>query len=139
MKKKLLSLLLALSLLIPLLSPLTAIAEDASTPAVEDDTVQTATETETVPTVSEPPLARPIQGEAITESNLPFSMTESELAEQGFVSRVKEAEHDLNSIVLENADGSLTLHYYNHPVKYVDEDGVVRDKSDKLKACKRAD
>ncbi|MBQ8382407.1 MAG: hypothetical protein IJX47_04285, partial [Clostridia bacterium] len=131
MKTKLLSLLLTLSLLIPVLSPLTAIAEEG-TPTVEANVSETVGETAS--TVSEIELAQPIRSETLTTDNLPFAMTEADAASEGLVGRVKDAERDLHSVVFENTDGSLTLYYYNDPVKYVDEDGLVRDKSNKLQA-----
>ncbi|MBQ8288144.1 MAG: DNRLRE domain-containing protein, partial [Clostridia bacterium] len=135
MKKKFLSILLALSLLIPSLSPLAAIAEEGTAeaaPTVEAENGEVVSEA--TPAVSEIEPIEPIQSETLTTDNLPFAMTETDAASEGLIGRVKDAEHDLHSVVFENADGGLTLFYYNDPVKYVDENGVVRDKSNKLQA-----
>ncbi len=70
--------------------------------------------------------------EPLTDQDLPFAMTLAEASSEGFVSRVKEAESDLYSVVFANEDGGLTLCYYDQPVKYIDEYGEIRDKSDKL-------
>ena len=43
-----------------------------------------------------------------------------------------EQEEDLNSIVFQNRDGTKTMYYYPDAVKYVDSDGLVRDKSNLL-------
>ncbi len=38
-----------------------------------------------------------------------------------------EQEEDLYSVVFRNDDGTKTAYYYNHPVKYVDTDGSIKD------------
>ena len=133
MKSKFLSLLLVLSLLTPLLSPLAAIAETQTaiaTPTAPSEDIRM--NAGTAPAVSEIEYDSPVQGEALTNDNLPFAMTETDAALEGLIGRVKDAERDLHSVVFANADGGLTLYYYNEPIKYVDEDGNIRDKSNKL-------
>ncbi|MGM9646754.1 MAG: Ig-like domain-containing protein [Eubacteriales bacterium] len=133
MKSKFLSLLLVFSLLIPLLSPLTAIAETQTATAIPTaPSEDIRMDAEAAPAVSEIEYDGPVQGEALTNDNLPFAMTETDAALEGLIGRVKDAERDLHSVVFANADGGLTLYYYNEPVKYVDEDGNIRDKSNKL-------
>lgn len=48
----------------------------------------------------------------------------------GHVQRLYEQEEDLYSVVFRNDDGTKTAYYYNHPVKYVDTDGSIKDISD---------
>lgn len=42
--------------------------------------------------------------------------------------RLPDKEPDLNSIVISRADGSQSILYYTNPVKYVDENGKIKDK-----------
>ncbi len=74
--------------------------------------------------------------EKLTVDNLPFALTLTEAAAEGFVSRVKSAEADLYSAVLKNNKGDLTLYYYDQPIKYIDEYGEIQDKSDQFYAYK---
>lgn len=46
--------------------------------------------------------------------------------------RLTEKEKNLNTIVYENEDGSETAYIFKEAVKYVDEEGNVKDKSNKL-------
>ena len=45
----------------------------------------------------------------------------------GHVRRLYTAEKDLNTVYFKNADGTVTAYYFNHPVKYIDTDGSVKD------------
>lgn len=47
--------------------------------------------------------------------------------EDHYVGRVKEMEDDLNTFVYLNADGTFTMKLFDHPVKYVDDSGNVKD------------
>lgn len=67
--------------------------------------------------------------EELTEANLPSVLTIEEVQENNLVSRIKGAETDLNSLVFQKADGTMTLFYYNEPIKYLNEAGIQLDKS----------
>ena len=73
------------------------------------------------------------------EYTIPTELISEEAIEQnGHVGRLFAAEGDMNEICLINDDGTNTLYLFDYPVKYVDsEDGVTKDKSNKLKASKR--
>jgi len=62
----------------------------------------------------------------------PEIVSQDAIEENGHVNRLWEQEEDLNSIVFQNRDGTKTMYYYPDAVKYVDSDGVVRDKSNLL-------
>ena len=130
MKKGMISFILALSLLIPLLSPLSILAKDESASP-------TTPETQTLPMAEEQfiestPFTESLREDPLTEQTLPFAMTAADARLEGFVSRVKDAETNLHSAVFKNADGGLTLYHYSDPIKYIDANGVVRDKSNLL-------
>ena len=62
----------------------------------------------------------------------PEAVSIAEIEKGGHVQRLKTQEKDLNTIVFQNDDGSKTMYYYSEPVKYIDEQGNVRDKSNNL-------
>ena len=49
-----------------------------------------------------------------------------------YAERLEEEETDLNSVVLQNKDGTRSLFLFPEPVKYLDEGGNVRDRSASL-------
>lgn len=51
-----------------------------------------------------------------------------------YIGRVKSEENDLNTFVFANGDGTNTMRIYKHPVKYMADDGTVRDISLDVKA-----
>lgn len=46
--------------------------------------------------------------------------------------RAFECETDLYSLIYENGDGTNTMYYHSYPVKYIDDAGIIRDKTVKL-------
>ncbi|MGM9679891.1 MAG: leucine-rich repeat protein, partial [Eubacteriales bacterium] len=66
--------------------------------------------------------------QTLSQDEVPDFMELDELLEQGMTDRIYESD-DLYSYIFENADGERTLYRYSVPVRYVDEYGVVRDKS----------
>lgn len=57
----------------------------------------------------------------------------TELASQnGHVNRLYSLEQDLNTVTFQNRDGTHTVYLFSNPVKYVDSNGTVRDKSNSL-------
>lgn len=74
------------------------------------------------------------ENSSVEEFVVPDIVDEAERIEYGYVGRVKDAEQDLNTFVFRNEDGTNTMRIYSHPVKYVTEDGLVRDISLAVKA-----
>ena len=62
----------------------------------------------------------------------PEIVTEESIAENKHVNRLWEQEEDLNTIVFQNKDGTKTAYKFNEPVKYKDENGKIKDKSNKI-------
>lgn len=58
---------------------------------------------------------------------LPDIIDSAEAEENRYIGRVESAEKDLSTFVFANEDGTNTMRVYSHPVKYVAEDGAVRD------------
>ena len=65
-------------------------------------------------------------------------INEEAIEENGHIGRVFASEGDMNEICHINDDGTSTMYLFDYPVKYLDsEDGVIKDKSNKLKESKR--
>lgn len=64
--------------------------------------------------------------------DIPAAVSAEEIVERGHVHRLREQEEDVYSIIFQNRDGTKTLYYFAEAVKYIDEDGTVRDKKNTL-------
>jgi uncharacterized protein YjdB len=118
-------------MLIPLVAPFDALAEDSNntlTPIeniVSDQTIDSDVQT-ILPNDSEV--------ETLTEALLPSIISQEEVQQNQYIGRVRAEEENLNTLVFKNADGTNTMRIFNHPVKYVDTDGTVKDISLKLES-----
>lgn len=68
----------------------------------------------------------------LSDQDVPECVGTAQAEEKDHVKRLYKQETDLNTVIFQNRDGSKTMYYYNIPVKYVDEKGGVRDKSNAL-------
>ena len=96
--------------------------------------------------VSEDPSAAPASNEPVEftlaqlqelqvpDSDIPSLMTRAQIEEKGHAVRLKAEEPNKNTVIFQNRDGSKTAYFYNTPVKYTDENGIVRDKSSAITA-----
>ena len=66
---------------------------------------------------------------------IPDIIEKGEVKEKGYIGRVREEEKDLNTFVFQNSDGSNTMRIYDYPVKYVDENGDIRDITTDIGKC----
>ena len=66
-------------------------------------------------------------------STVPDVVGEEKAKQSGHLLRLYSEEDNLSSVVFANSDGTRTAYYFDHPVKYVDEDGKVKDISLKIK------
>ncbi|MCL2023417.1 MAG: hypothetical protein FWG82_03500 [Oscillospiraceae bacterium] len=69
---------------------------------------------------------------ALSADDIPEVIDEALIEEKGHIERLYDEEDDLHSIVFANDDGSETLYLFDEPVKYIDDDGEVADKSNEL-------
>ncbi len=67
----------------------------------------------------------------ISEAECPELISSREIETHGHISRLK-GQEDLNSIVMQNRDGTMTTYIFAENVKYVDENGKVQDKKTTL-------
>ena len=71
---------------------------------------------------------------------IPTEIISQEQIEQlGHTRRLPQAEGDMQTIMLGNADGTNSLYIFSYPVKYTDSQGRIRDKSNRLSAHEKAD
>lgn len=70
----------------------------------------------------------------LSPSDVPEQLEYDALEEQGYIQRLYEEEQDLYSYLFGKEDGSKTRIFYQYPVKYIDEEGKIRDKSLNLAA-----
>lgn len=73
-----------------------------------------------------------LQEMEVDTSSLPSFIEANYALQKGHVNRLKSAEKNLNTVVFQNKDGTETTYIFIRPVKYVDENGEVKDKSDKI-------
>lgn len=75
----------------------------------------------------------PSQTEEETVYPIPIELFESiSCSTDRFSSRMLEAEGDLSTVCMANTDGTVSMYFFPYPVKYVDENGQVKDKSNAL-------
>ncbi len=137
---KAITLLAVLSLCMTLLQPLAAIADAADTAG--DHTAEAWTPTEeaapALNTAGDLTLEQ-LQTAQLAQEDTPEIVSAEAIEEKAHVNRLWEQEEDLNSIVFQNRDGSKTMYYYSTPVKYVDEAGEVKDKSNEITVTAEGD
>lgn len=68
----------------------------------------------------------------LKDDELAESLHEYGVYEHKHTERLEEKEKDLNTIVYLNSDGSETAYIFKEPIKYIDDEGNVQDKSNKL-------
>ena len=69
---------------------------------------------------------------ALSAADVPALLDLAEAAANGHIRRLYEEETDLYTAVFENADGSKTVYTFGEPIKYVAQNGEIRDKKTAL-------
>lgn len=65
----------------------------------------------------------------LTKDEIPDIINYNDVINKGHFERVIDKEENLNTMVFNNIDGTQSCYIFNHPVKYIDESGKVKDKS----------
>lgn len=118
--KRLLSLLLVLALAFPLI-PHEVFAETQS--GSVDTSLSTSAETPPVSAVDA----------VLNEADIPDAIDIDRARARGHVRRLLDEEgENLNNMIFENADGSRTMYLFDYPVKYIDDNGQIKDISLKI-------
>ncbi len=73
-----------------------------------------------------------LQSMQLDPADLPEVISVQKADEKGHVNRLREQETDLCTVIYQNRDGKKTTYLFSRPVKYVDANGAVRDKSTAL-------
>ena len=71
---------------------------------------------------------------SLSLADVPELVDLAAVEENEHVNRLYQQEEDLNTVIFQNRDGTKTMYYFASPVKYVDENGEVRDKKNVLHA-----
>lgn len=110
---RVLSLLLVLSMMLSVMPSASAVTTEQEMPALSEEPLASAQVTE--------PLV-------LDEQSVPAVVGLETAQERGHVLRMHEEEQGaLNKLIFLNEDGSRTMYLYDHPVKYVDKNGTVKD------------
>jgi hypothetical protein len=74
----------------------------------------------------------------LSAEDIPEFISDDLIADSDYVARLYEKE-DFDTVIFENEDGSETAHIFNEVVKYVNENGEIADKSNRLFSVPKAD
>ena len=131
--------------------PFTSVALDINETAITEGSVPNQS-VDTSPTLEEPSVidTQPMEfvsglgrGEktyaelqkmSVDLASLPTFINAEVALEKKHVHRVKEQEENLRTVIYQNQDGSKSTYLFAQPVKYVDENGTVKDRSTKISA-----
>lgn len=67
-----------------------------------------------------------------TKFIVPDIIEQEEMRENQYIARLKEKEPDLYTFVFVNKSGENTLRLFDHPVKYIDANGMIKDITQKI-------
>ena len=109
--KKVLSFVLALIMLVPFSPSIFATIDDNASVATPDSALGNTDSS----------------GMQLDPATVPDIVGTDNAKAAGHVERLYVDESALNTVVFRNADGTKTVYYYDHPVKYIDENGTVKD------------
>ncbi len=125
-KLRLISVLMAVSMLLTLYIPMSAMAVtdsmETSSQVQNNESEQTSIREDMHTNVTEI-----LSSDALDLAVIPDIIGEQKARESGHVNRLYSEEKDLNTVVFANYDGTKTAYYYNYPVKYTDVDGSIKD------------
>lgn len=128
---RVLSMILTILMLLTIL-PMSILATDTNT-IQQDQFDQSSKDTyEEVNNLSKDNFIESDKQVLLSEIERPELISRSDIEANGHVSRAVELEQDLNSIALQNLDGTNTTYIFSEPVKYTDEVGIVHDKKTQL-------
>ena len=68
----------------------------------------------------------------LSNSELAEALTEYEIDANNHIERLYDEESDFNTIIYLNSDGSETAYIFDEEIKYIDDKGIVQDKSNKI-------
>jgi hypothetical protein len=73
-----------------------------------------------------------LQSKEMPDYDRPEAIEKGLVVENGHVARLYKKESDLRTVIFANKDGTETAYIFDEPVKYIDENGKIVDKSNRL-------
>ena len=113
-------------------------AEDITQDAPTTTTTQSApasstlTESDGLPLGKGEKTTEELQAMTLDPATVPEVLSLASAQQKGHVNRLKEQETSLSTVTFQNKNGTKTTYIFNSPVKYIDEQGNVQDKSTAL-------
>lgn len=101
-------------------------------PILSDDVIESVTPEELMNRAPDEKTLIELKEMTVDVSSLPSFIDSGKALQKGHVNRLKSRESNLNTVVFQNNDGTETTYIFMRPVKYIDDNGVVQDKSDKV-------
>ena len=138
---RLISLLLAI-FIVAMTLPFSAFAME-ETPSADAHQASPSPNAVTAPSISESqeiPLGLgektidELKAMTLNTADVPEVLSVSKAIKKGHVHRLREQEASLSTVTFQNSNGSKTSYVYSRPVKYIDENGEVKDKSTAITA-----
>ncbi len=114
---KLISLVMSVVMLVPYMSGYSVATTEDNTAAVQSTSSETADVSQISPSLPT----------VLDLSTVPDIIGAEKAQSAGHVQRAYASEENLNTVSFNNADGTRTDYIFNHPVKYVDTDGKIKD------------
>ncbi len=114
---KLISLVMSVVMLVPYMSGYSVATTEDNTAAVQSTSSETADVSQISPSLPT----------ILDLSTVPDIIGAEKAQSAGHVQRAYASEENLNTVSFNNADGTRTDYIFNHPVKYVDTDGKIKD------------
>lgn len=68
----------------------------------------------------------------ISKVEFPQFISREKAIKREHVNRLKDQESNLNTVIYQNRDGSKTAYIFTNPVKYIDTNGQIKDKSTEI-------
>ena len=75
----------------------------------------------------------------LSAADVPELLELSELDEKNHVKRLYEQEDNLDTVIFQNRDGTKSMYVFSEPVKYIDQDGRVKDKKTSISESRLKD
>ena len=129
--KKLLKNCAALSLVLILMVGVFPVSVSASVNDWADRDIKVEKTVRPVNNLGELPLEELVT-RVLPEVDRPEAVSSLDIQENQHVNRLWEQEEDMSTVVFQNSDGSKSMYVFAESVKYSDENGVIRDKSNIL-------
>ena len=121
-KIKAISLVLSLLMLMPSVTGIVSATTEADALAAAGAAENTAAQTE-----QQAESHLEVLPDTLDISTVPEIVGTDAALAAGHIQRAYAEEKDLYTVMFKNPDGTRTAYYYNHPVKYIDTDGSVKD------------